>query len=361
VDMHDQGQRLRFLTSCLDQMKDAEAHIGLLTKEYSVVTSYLTDMEEIEALPSEEKKELSRIADKIAACEKEKHIYEEEKERMPEADFRRMERMGEETQEGIRKLTEAEDYQEKIRQDMRRLSGEKHAMLYRRHDLQNTLINMRGMMIIVTFSFVTCMAILLILQVLLEMDISIGYLLTVAITVLAIFLIYTKYREASREKRRVERTTNKLTLLQNRVKVRYVNNTNLLDYLYVKYGVESGGELRLLWEAYKTEKEERQKFRELYQELDFQRQELLRMLQRFRVKDPEIWLRQTQALLNRNEMVEIRHGLIVRRQKLRGQIEYNEKLADTARREVKSVVEQFPAYAAEALELVSQYEREENA
>lgn len=356
VDLKDQSQRQRYVRSCLEQLADAESEMETLRREYAAVTSYLTDMEEIEALPPGEKKELSGIADRITAYEKEKNLHEEGGTRMPEAQFRQLERMEGEIAEGIRKLTEAEEYQEKIRQDMRRLSAEKHAYQYRRHELGNTMVNMRGMMIIVSFAFVTCMAILLLMQALLEMDIGIGYILTAAATAFAVFLIYMKYTESAKEKRRVERAINRLILLQNRVKIRYVNNTNLLDYYYMKYGTGSAEELNGLWEAYQTEKEERQKVQELHAELDFHRKELLRILRRFRIKDPEIWLRQTQAITNPKEMVEIRHGLILRRQKLRKQMEYNERLAESAQGEIKSLVEEFPAFAPEIMELVSQYE-----
>lgn len=356
VNLYDQGQRMGYVRSCLEQMKDAEIQIGSLTKEYSMVTSYLTDMEELEALPGSEKKELFAIADKITAYEREKNLYEERKDHMPEADFRHMERMAPEAEESIQKLKEAEAYQEKIRQDMRRLSGEKHAYQYRKHDLRNTMVNMRGMMIITSFAFATCMAILFLLQILLEMDIRIGYILTAAATAFAVFMIYLKYTEAVREKKQVERAINRLILLQNKVKIRYVNNTNLLEYLYVKYGVESLEEMIRLWKQYEAEREERLKFKELYAELDYQRKELLRILRRFQIKDPEIWLYQTQAITNKGEMVEIRHNLIQRRQKLRKQMEYNEQLAESAQMEVKALAEEFPAYTPEIMELVSQYE-----
>ena len=357
MDLREQGQRMRYVESCLEQMKDAEDSIGQLTREYGMVTSYLTDMEEIEALPTAEKEELSKIAESITAYEKEKNLYEGKKERMPEADFRRIERMEEEAEEGIRKLTDAEQYQEKIHQDMRRLAGEKHAYQYRKHDLQNVMVNMRGMMIIISFAFVTCMIILLLLEKLLRMEVGIGYLLSCGVTAFAVFLIYMKYTDASREKKKVERAINRLILLHNKVKIRYVNNTNLLDYLYVKYQVKSAEELLRMWEAYQKEQEERRKFRELYAELDFQRKELLRILRRYQIKDPEIWLHQTEAICNPKEMVEIRHELILRRQKLRKQMEYNERLAESAQTEIRALVEEFPVYASEIMEMVSRYER----
>lgn len=357
VNLREQGQRMRYVESCLEQMKDAERSIGQLTKEYGMVTSYLTDMEEIEALPPEEKEELSQIAENITAYEKEKNLYEGAKHRMTEADFRRVERMQEEVTEGISKLTEAEQYQEKIHQDMRRLAGEKHAYQYRKHDLKNMMVNMRGMLIVVCFAFITCMIILLLLERLLEMEVGIGYMLTCVAAAFAAFMIYMKYTDASKEKKKVEKAINRLILLHNRVKIRYVNNTNLLDYLYVKYQVKSAEELLNMWEAYQKELEEREKFRELHAELDFQRKELLRILRRYQIKDPEIWLHQAEAISNPKEMVEIRHGLILRRQKLRKQMEYNERLAESAQTEIRSLVEEFPAYAPEIMEMVSRYER----
>ncbi len=359
VNLRDQGQRMRYVRSCLEQIKEAQEEIEKLTKEYGMVTSHLTDTEEIEALPVSEKKEISRIADQITAYEREKNVYESDRNRMTEAQFHQMERMEEEVEEGIDKLAQTEEYQEKIRQDMRRLSAEKHAFQYRKHDLQNLMVNLRGMIIITSFSFVTCMVILLLLQIFLEMDTRIGYLVTAAATTFAVFAIYMKYMEAAKDKRQVERSINRLILLQNKVKIRYVNNTNLLDYLYVKYGTSSAEELERMWNQYLQEVEEREKFRELHAELDYHRKELLRILQRFQLKDPGMWMRQARAISNRNEMVEIRHDLILRRQKLRRQMEYNEQLASVAQGEIKALAEEFPAYMPEIMELVSQYEDRE--
>jgi len=57
-------------------------------------------------------------------------------------------------------------------------------------------------------------------------------------------------------------------------------------------------------------------------------------------------------------MIEIRHGLIVRRQALRKQMDYNRQLSETAKTEIKEVAGQYPEYAAEITQLVERYERE---
>ena len=156
---------------------------------------------------------------------------------------------------------------------------------------------------------------------------------------------------------RVEKGINKLVLLHNTVKIRYVNNTNLLEYLYVKYDVNSSNELKKLWDKYLEENIHREQEKQMDQDLDFNEAALIKLLRRCNLADPNIWLRQAAALIDNKEMIEIRHGLIIRRQKLRKQMEYNAKAAQEAQDEVKDIVDKYPEYAEKILDLVSDYEK----
>lgn len=77
----------------------------------------------------------------------------------------------------------------------------------------------------------------------------------------------------------------------------------------------------------------------------------------YRVASPERWIGQPEALIDKREMVEIRHGLIVRRQALRKQLEYNSNVTETARKEIMDIVGRYPAYAEEIMEMVDKYEQ----
>lgn len=352
LDLSDEGERAKYVKSCLTQIRDAEEAALKLNQEYSMVTAYLTDMEEMEALPLAEKEELSQAAEKITVYERERQIYDDRKNRMPETKYRQMERMEEDVEEGLKKLGQCEEYQKRIKQDLNRLDGELHAFRYRKRELQGALVNLKGMVIICSCAFVACSVMLLILQLGLRMDTQIGYILTVAATVFAVAVIYLKYMDAVKELKKVEWSINRIILLQNRVKIRYVNNTNLLDYLCTKYGVMSGRELKDMWERFLEEREERERYQKLHEELVFYQKELLSCLRRFRIQYPEVWLRQTEAITDHKEMVEIRHNLIIRRQKLRGQMEYNQKMAESAGEEIKALAEEFPQYARQVQEMV---------
>ena len=283
-NVHDWDQRKEYVQDCRDRIREASEELENLSFEYGKVTSYLKDIEEIEALPEEERKELNASAEKIQELESRRGAYLEKKNRMSDEKYHQMERMEDEAEEGLRKLSETEDYQNLIRKDMSRLDGEKHAYLYRKDELKGMIADAKGMTIICSVALIVCFVVLFTLKYALRMDIQVGFLLTTGLAALVITLLFIKYTESVKELKRVEKGINRIIMLHNRVKIRYVNNTNLLDYLYMKYKVSSAKEFLSLWEKYKVEKEERRRYREAELELDECQQELLSILKCYQVK-----------------------------------------------------------------------------
>lgn len=357
VNFHDGEQRSQYVTNCLEQIAEASREMDMLTGEYNLVTSYLTDIEEIEALPDEEQEKVEIIARKLQTLEQERQTYQGKKHRMPDTEYYQMRKQETELEEGIRKLKEAENYNVLVKQDLQRLDGERHAYAYRRQELEVMTANLRGMAVIFLTALVICLGMLAVLQFGFEMDTYIGYFIAIMAGALAITVVCVKYFDADRELTRVENSSNKLIQLQNKVKIRYINNRNLLDYLYLKYNTNSAGRLEKRWRYYLQEKEERKQFAEAEAKTEYYGKQMISQLSRYRVKAPERWVHQTSALLDQREMVEIRHDLISRRQALRKQLDYNSELAKTARREITDVVVRYPKYATEITQMVDRYER----
>ena len=359
LQVDDKKQRQEYVKGCLEQIAEASRELEALQFEYNMVTSYLKDMEEIEALPEEENVELMSCARKIDELEQQQSGFKTRKNRMSDMKYHQMERLEEEVQEGYEKLSQAEEYQELIKRDLRKLDGEKHAYLYRRGELQRVIGDTRSMTIVCTVAVITCILLLMILQFGFQMNTRLGYLAAAAVGAVAITAIFVKHNSAVSELVRVENGISRIIRLQNTVKIRYVNNTHLLDYLYMKYSVSSAGELGKSWQQYQEEKAERHSYRQAELELDQYQKELLHILRRYQVQDPMIWLHQTAAILDRKEMVEIRHNLIIRRQSLRKRMDYNkEVIAGKAQAEIKDLVEKYPKYANEILNIVGQYEKD---
>ena len=78
------------------------------------------------------------------------------------------------------KLTKAEEYQELIKRDLRKLDGEKQAYLFRKRELQRMIEDTRSMAIVCTAAVILCILILLALQFGLQMNTKIGYLAAAA-------------------------------------------------------------------------------------------------------------------------------------------------------------------------------------
>ena len=358
VDFNDREQRSDYIKSCLDQIKDATLEIDNLNAEYNIVTSQLKDMEEIEALPERDMFALKDAATRLVNINKTRSGYEQKAVPMDESIYHKIDALYDQVEEGITKLDEAESYQLKIKQDMKHLAGEKEAYTYRKYDMQRLIEDLRAIMVICLTAVALCVVLLLILQFGFSMNTQIGYLLAAGATAIAITLIFTKHTNAMNELKRIEKSINKIILLHNSVKIRYVNNTNLLEYLQIKYGVRTAAELQKVYTKYLEEKQRREEFKQMEKELDLAERDFLHILRSVKINDPMVWLHQPAAILDKREMVEVRHNLIIRRQSLRKRMEYNrEVVAKKAQDEIKEMVEKYPRYAAGILDLVAEYEK----
>ena len=357
VDMHDKKQRENYVKACLEQLAEASKELETLGYEYNLVTSYLTDMEEIDAMEPEIRGKLSEYAKKIVELDGDQKEMQTKRKVMSEEEFSHMEKISQYMPEGYDKIKEAEEYQVLVKRDLGRLDNEKSAYIFRKNELTGNQKNMKGMAAICVSFMFFLIIMLAIVGAVLHLDVELGYAIAVLIAATALVLVYLKYHDANRELVKVDKAINKLVLLQNTVKIRYVNNTNLLEYLYVKYDVDSSAQLKKLWEKYELEKKQREEERQMKQDMDFYQASLVKLLRKCKIQDPNIGVHQAYALNDNKEMVEIRHGLIIRRQKLRKQMEYNAKVAQDAQDEVKDLVQQFPEYAKKILEMVSEYEK----
>ena len=360
LDMNDPVQRREYIGSCLQQMEEAARELDALEFEYNDVTSHLRDMEEINALPPEQRKEIDDCARKIVEAREFQEKFDKRKSRMTDEEFERMDRLKDNAKEASEKLLEAETFQKKIKNDLKRLDSEHEAYIFREDDLNETIENSKKLTITVGVVLVVMIVFLLILQFALKLNVIYGYMMLILLAAIAITVLYVQSTNAQVELKNVKKSISRLIMLQNQVKVRYVNNTNLLDYLRMKYRVMSSAELTELYNKYLRERKEREKIEDARRLLDSNQKDLIYMLRHFRVRDPEIWIHQAEALLSHNEEVEIRHSLNVRRQSLRKRMEYNKDIvAGNAKNEVEEMARQYPEYAQEILDMVSKYEDRE--
>ena len=355
LKINDPYQREKYIRSLVEQVKDASTQLDKLSYEYNVVTAVLKDMDELDALPPSEKNQIMEIAKKILHYQKEKQEYRNKKSRLTDSQFYRMEQYEDSAPRIYEDMHKAEKYREMIKDDLSRLEGEKHAFQYRKGELKHGMSDSRGMAFICMLAMGLLLCMLAVMQFGFQMKTGIGYIVTIVVGAVALAVIYARFVDQGKELKRVEKGMNRIILLQNTVKIRYVNNVNLLDYLYIKYNVKSAREWKNLCDIYEEEKRARTINEINEEELDYQQSELLKILRNYQLSDARLWLRSPLALYDHREMVEIRHEHIVRRQKLRAQMDYNRRMAKEGEKELRAFIAEYPQYSKEAINMMDRY------
>lgn len=171
----------------------------------------------------------------------------------------------------------------------------------------------------------------------LDSNMTYPYIGTLALAAVSAVVIFTESNKNRYEITLSEKKYNKAVELLNRTKIKYVNNVSVLDYNREKFGVKNAADFEELWGEYCKAKEYERRFRENTEQLSKSNDALQQQLDRHEVSDTEVWLVQTYAILDDREMVEIRHDLNQRRQKLREQIRYNTEVKEDYEKQIREV------------------------
>lgn len=355
----DKTQRTEYIDSCLQRMYEGAREIDDLKAEYSEVTGLIHDLDEMASLPSSERTRLNKCAMRIYETERTQKEAAGRKGRMNEQAFTRMERLEDEYDEAVRKFTETEEYHRKIKSDLRRLDSEREAFYMREEELEKTLSQTHDVSIFTMIALCALLAVLFILRIVAKLNVVYGYMAAILLAAVAIVALYLRNSNAAKELKTVESSINRLILLQNTVKIRYVNNRNLLDYYCLKYGVSKSAELKSMAKRYEKEKRERKRMTETEKALARARQDMMRLLSGYRLRHAAKWLHMPEVIISEDEEEGFRRELLKRRKQLRGRMDYNQdKVIAKAKEEIKRLARKYPRYADEISAQVDVFIRE---
>lgn len=347
--IYNKEARHKYVEGCIAQMKEASDETDILNREYDMITLRLNDIDEIDSLPESIKNPIVDKARKILLLESESKTYISKGNHMSDEDYEKMKHLEDDMPAAAIRMEEAEQLRKKVKTDLNRIESEREAYSYRRKEVRTTLANIKGILVMAIGAICCCYIMLGILWIGFDWDIKLGALLATAIVAVTFTILFVKNAEMQRESVRIEKSISKLILLQNTVKIRYVNNSNLLDYLYMKYEVDSSEKLKKLWDAYLLEKAEREKYKKVMEDLPEHKAELVALISKLHVSDPGIWVNQAEAIVDQREMVELRHGLIMSRQHIRGQIDENKHYAEEAHDEIMRLIKEYPQFSTEIM------------
>lgn len=336
-----------YLGRLYEGIREARRQCGDIKFEYGQVTSYLKDIQLIDQAPEEEKEKLLAAAQLIQELTRERRKLQKQEYKFTDGQRRALENHEDTVTRDIGKLLEYEDFQMKVKNDLRRLDREKNLLLADQRDIirrQRMLKTVgKGMMAL----FVATGAMLAALAYCFKLDIAMPFVAAVAVGFVLSAVVLVEARKNRIDMAITEKKCNRAIFLSNRVKIKYVNNVRTLDYLYHKYQVRNATELDFVYSQYMRAKREWARQRENSIRINENNQILLSELRRLGVKDCDIWLGQVPALVEPKEMVEVRHDLNVRRQKLREQLDYNTGVMEECLEEMEKIRDMKPEYAVE--------------
>lgn len=356
INMNHKDQRDQYVKYCCDQIKVARQELSDAKQEYNLVTTYLSDMQQIEELPLNNKAEVTDLAREIVMLNDERKSFQNTSAKITDLQYSQIELNEDKIPSALIDLEAREKEQTVIKTDLNYLEGEKTSLVFMRKDTIRSQKNLKALAIITLFTMVITFLLLFILQNLFDMEVSIGYSFVVFAGAIASTAIFVKIRYNAVELKKYELKINRAINLLNSTKIKYVNATNALDYIYHKYNIGSSRELGFLWEQYLNAKAESEKYKLNTSDLDYNNKQLVNILTRYKINAPSIWIHQALALIDDKEMVEVRHNLIVKRQSLRKRVEHNTEKIKKAKKDITQIASENPEYMDEIVDVIKSVE-----
>lgn len=335
-----------------EQMMASARELEETKREYRLVTDYLNDIQKLEELPEEEMNKIKETAQNILGLNQVREEYTHKKKRLSDAQFMQMEQLKDEIPDDIRRLSNNENYQSMVRRDMENLEGEKSEWNYYVESVEREQKFLKVGMVALLVVFLVGVGILGYIHYYLYRDMLLFlsfFLLFVAVAGSCGIL---RIQNNIRELKHANACINRAVTMSNQMKAKYVNVTNAVDYACEKFHVRNSMELNYLWEQYMEAVREQEAAEKNSEDLEYFSRKLVRELKRFQMYDAAIWVHQANAIVDKKEMVEVKHYLIVRRQKLRSHIEQQVAQLKESRKQILDLLKDNWEYKNEILEVL---------
>ena len=352
-DITDQKKIQSYITNSCREISEVSKELEEEKSEYRIVSDYLKDIQTLENIPEEDFLEIRSTAEHISGLNRKRDAFQNAEKKISDAQFMQMEQEESQIPDAIVRLRSNEDYQTAVKRDMNYLEGEKTEWHYNKYHLLRQQKLLKNMSFVLLVIFAASIAALFVLQYRLREDITYAWMSVILIAALGGFGIFLKMTSNQTEIKQSEINMNHAIVLLNRMKFKYVNVTNAVDYAREKYHVKNASEFKYIWEQYLNEVKEREKFRQANEDLEYFSEKLIRQLNSYHLYDTRVWVNQASALIDKKEMVEVKHNLIVRRQKLRSRIEINAQSMKDRKNEMEKILRRQHMYTPQVRDIIN--------
>ena len=335
-----------------EQMIDISRELDDVRHEYDKVTSYLKDIQVVEGLGGDLRKQLEEVATHMTKLVNVRNDLLNAEHKISDEVFNQMEEKEAEIPDVIRRLKTNEAELETIKHDLNILAGQKVEWSIVRQEREEELEQLRRLSFVLLFCFGGVAIIVVLLSMTLKWDMLPVFMVALLATLAAAYVIL-RMQECNNDIKKSEVNQNYIISLENRIKIKYVNSKNAVDYTCNRFHVKNSKELTFNYEQYIEICKEREKFKQTNEDLEYYKNRLVRILQSVNLYDAKIWLNYANAIVNKTEMVELKHELFSRRQFLRGRIDYNLNAISEMRADVDLYVDKLGNKAGQVRAIVN--------
>jgi methyl-accepting chemotaxis protein len=321
-----------------------------IRKEYREVGLRLADIAAFEAMPEEEKKLLGESVSKIKTLDETRNELLGFEKKITDDQFSRMQEEESSIPNSVRQLKSNEAYLDAIKRDLHFLEGEKVEWTILRQECEHEQVVLRRLAVFLLALFSIAVFTLVAIRLYMDYDIQLMLLVAAFITTLIGVYILIKYQDCTKEIKQCDVNKNQAILLENRVKAKYVNIKNAVDYACDKYHVKNSYELTYLYEQFQTTVREQERFKQTNDDLAYYNNRLTAQMEGLHLHDTSYWIHNTSVVIHEKELKSLKADLIGRRQTL------NKSIEDTlaAIEEMKEQVNESTHYMGEVSKQVKQ-------
>ncbi|MCR5451397.1 MAG: hypothetical protein K6F00_02080 [Lachnospiraceae bacterium] len=343
---------------------DSCEHIIATTKEiesekaeYHVLTHYLEDIRKIHRLPKEDLAELRQIATQIKRLEKSRSKYLNTPKLISDEQFILIAENENELPEIILRMRDNERYQTAAEKNMKLLEAKKGEIEVDRDGIKKRAGTVRKLTIILAAMFALLLAGLFYISGHTDVNMRPFFVITMAIAAISAIGLFLWQSSGSFKDVDMVRDFNQTVTMLNVSRMKYANITRALRYQQQKYKVRTSSELEYLYERYMETVKQRNDFERDNSDHEYFNGRIMRILSPLKLYDQRIWLEQSAAFCNEDEMKEVNHNLVVRRKKVREMIKENTRAVKSERDEIDRLMKTQDYYVPEILQIITSVDR----
>lgn len=344
-----------YVIGLCEQMIEISHEMEDVRKEYEQVTAYFNDISIVEGLEGEQKNLLVDVATNVSKLNKALNDYLNAEHKISDETFNQMDELEAEIPDIIKRLKSNETYLDAIKRDMNRLAGEKVEWSVLRSERTEEQKRLRSLSYTLMYLCGGTAAVVAVLSIMLQWNFLPIIIVAFIATLIGSYIIL-RTQDCAREIRKCDLNLNRAIFLENRVKLKYVNIKNAVDYTCERFHVNNSLELTYNYEQYIEASKEREKFKQANEDLEYFNGRLVRLLHSLNLYDAKVWLNYANAIVDPREMVEVKHDLFSRRQKLRSRIEYNLNAIDDMKAEVEKYIDKMGSKAEQVRTIMAKVE-----